>query len=87
MLSKCANPACSNTFRYFREGRLFLIESQPKSRKSHSLEYFWLCSSCCRDMTLQVNDGHAVTVFRKQRGPSRLNPSTDAKVSVKTIVQ
>ena len=66
MLSKCANPACSNTFRYFREGRLFLIDSHAKSSKSHSLEYFWLCSSCCQDLTIQIGYDHAVTVLRKQ---------------------
>ena len=32
MLSKCANPACSATFLYLREGKLFQLETpQPAS--------------------------------------------------------
>lgn len=27
MLSKCANPSCSASFRYFHQGKLFRIES------------------------------------------------------------
>jgi hypothetical protein len=72
MLSKCANPACSNTFRYFREGKLYVTE--PKARSGHSrvLEYFWLCSTCCRDMTIQIDHGHAVTACPKKAIPSDL---------------
>jgi len=65
MLSKCANPTCSNTFRYFREGKLFLIDSEAKSSKSRSLQYFWLCPTCCRNMTIQMDHGHAVAVRGK----------------------
>ena len=68
MLAKCANPACSATFHYFHEGKLFAIESRidwPRrgppadlkyTGRSHSPQYFWLCSSCCRAMTVQ-SDG------------------------------
>ena len=66
MLSKCANPSCSNTFRYFREGKLYLIDSKSKFTDSRALEYFWLCSVCCLDMTIQMEGDHAVTVPRKQ---------------------
>lgn len=77
MLSKCANPACSNTFRYFREGKLYLIDSKAQPGKSHVLEYFWLCSVCCQEMTIQIDGDHAVTVFRKQRMLSDLRQSVD----------
>jgi hypothetical protein len=78
MLSKCANPACSATFRYFHEGRLFSIESRSDSPRRgppadqeytsnpHSLQYFWLCSSCCRAMTVQSDGDHGVTIVSKQ---------------------
>ena len=49
MLSKCVNPTCSNTFRYFREGKLYVTEPKARSGRSRVLEYFWLCSTCCRD--------------------------------------
>ena len=81
MLAKCANPACSATFRYLHEGRLFAIEDNVvsaggKSRadpeylgESHTREYFWLCSSCCRVMTVQIDGDHKVTVVTKQGAP------------------
>jgi len=29
MLSKCANPPCSASFRYFRQGKLFRVDTEP----------------------------------------------------------
>ena len=65
MLSKCANPACSTTFRYFREGRLFLIDSETESSKSRSLECY-CAQRVARNMTIQIAHGHAVAVCRKK---------------------
>ncbi|HLH05745.1 MAG TPA: hypothetical protein VKW78_00760 [Terriglobales bacterium] len=72
MVSKCANPLCSASFRYFREGRLFEIEvmarrSTPDSttaRKPHrKVEYFWLCPDCAREWTVRLDgDRGVVTV-------------------------
>jgi hypothetical protein len=76
MLSKCASPACSNPFRYLHEGKLYLIESKASSgrgefsadakfvSRSRALEFAWLCSSCCRYMTIQ-NDDHGIRVVHK----------------------
>jgi hypothetical protein len=78
MLSKCASPACSTPFRYLHEGKLYLIDRRAASagRKpradlryagnSRTLEYVWLCSSCCRNLTIQVNDDHGVRVVRRR---------------------
>ena len=64
MISKCANPACPALFRYLHEGRLFLLECPggPEMNASahdgefvgapHVVRCFWLCSTCCRTMTL-----------------------------------
>jgi hypothetical protein len=76
MLSKCANPDCSTTFRYLNEGKLYLID--PKAAlirhgvravkyASSSHEYFWLCSSCCRHMMIQI-DGHLEVKVARKRG-------------------
>jgi hypothetical protein len=77
MLSKCANPTCCSTFRYLSEGKLYLVDSkavlvrhgaQVESKyagKSSIYEYFWLCSSCCRDMTIQIDDSFNISVIRK----------------------
>ena len=81
MLAKCANPVCCATFRYFHEGRLFVFESKPDSPKrgppadpehtgrSRSPQYFWLCSSCCRAMTVQSDGDHGVTIVPTRRAP------------------
>jgi len=67
MITKCANPSCENSFRYFRGGNLFLVdprtlqlvrdtEFHEKSRRS---EYFWLCEKCAPAMTISLDrDGH-----------------------------
>lgn len=78
MLGKRAHPGCSARFRYFHEGKLFGFE--PKSDapmrgpptdldyvgRSHTPQYFWLCSSCCSAMTLQPDGDHRVIVVRKR---------------------
>jgi hypothetical protein len=78
MLAKCANPACSSTFHYFHEGKLFTIESRIDSRRigppsdgeytgrPHHLQYFWLCSACCCAMTVQSDGDHGGTIVRKR---------------------
>lgn len=102
MLSKCANPICSAKFRYLHEGKLYLIDYQavfagrgPSSTlqltsRSNKLEYFWLCSFCCQDMTLRIESGGGVRLFHKQNeskvflnDPGRADY---AMVSVDTIV-
>jgi len=79
MLTKCANPACSARFLYLHEGKLFAIESEadPQKRgpptdpeyagRSYTREYFWLCSSCCCDMTVQSDGDHGITLIPKRQ--------------------
>ena len=75
MLAKCANPVCSNTFRYLHEGKLYVIQSAagvavrnlagaPSAAESPAIEYAWLCSSCCRDMTIHVDRSYEVRVVQ-----------------------
>jgi len=58
MVAKCSNPPCSTSFHYLKEGRLFLLESEPSSRPSKFIrvEYFWLCQRCSRAMTLRLGE-------------------------------
>jgi len=77
MVGKCANPACSATFRYLHEGELFTVESKTGSLKqgppadpeyagsSHVRECFWLCPSCCRMMTVQSDGEGGVILMPK----------------------
>jgi len=79
MLSKCANPACSASFRYLHNGKLFRVE-RPAERTARSnldfddqrtvrkpasrIEFFWLCDECSAVMTLAFDDGAVKTVPR-----------------------
>jgi hypothetical protein len=66
MLSKCANPSCSKAFQYLRDGRLFQMETglggpaSVEKKRAHKIEYFWLCSTCCGDLTLTYLPGKGV---------------------------
>jgi hypothetical protein len=80
MLSKCANPACSSTFLYLHEGRIFRLELNHPAVDRHSpprrsFEYFWLCSECAPSLTVAF-ENQKVTV-RPLPGPrpSRERPS------------
>jgi hypothetical protein len=63
MVAKCANPSCTRPFRYFRDGKLFLIEATTFKRLQDSdfrenpqrLEYFWLCEQCVPTMTITLD--------------------------------
>jgi len=72
MLSKCANPSCSNPFLYLHKGRLYRMETDSPLpaeasagndvafRKSRRIEYFWLCDECAPSMTLTFKKGHGI---------------------------
>ena len=72
MVSKCANPDCSASFRYFHQGKLFRVETSTRLERRRALgrdgepgkpmrrlEFFWLCEDCATRMTL---------VFDRQSG-------------------
>jgi len=73
MLSKCANPECSTRFLYMRGGKLFrwdqlegVKDSETSSgpiikRKSHAIEFFWLCDKCAPTMTVVFRKGIGIT--------------------------
>jgi hypothetical protein len=58
MVSKCANPVCSERFLYLHQGKIFQLTPTPEVEAvgggfSPSLyERFWLCDKCCKEMTL-----------------------------------
>lgn len=72
MLSKCANPNCSASFRYLHEGQLFRVgratngnggSNGLEKKLPQHIEYFWLCDSCAPLMTLaRGDDGRIRTV-------------------------
>ena len=68
MLSKCANPACSEQFRFLREGKLFHMTPTPEVQAIGAddcpalYERFWLCDRCSMEMTLVWDGTHAKVV-------------------------
>ena len=68
MLEKCANPACSAKFLRLHEGRLFVteVEGADQSNGGHARQrqYFWLCSLCCRTMTVASKKEGGPKLFR-----------------------
>lgn len=76
MLSKCANPSCSNQLIYLREGKLFVMEHsvKPKVWQQRSapakagarLEHFWLCGRCSQNLTLVYDRERGVEVVAKR---------------------
>jgi len=75
MVSKCANPDCSATFRYFHVGRLFRLETMAGFDRRHSLgdddlanrplrrvAFYWLCEDCAAKMTLVFDKSVGVSV-------------------------
>lgn len=67
MLSKCANPACTATFRYLREGTIYVADwiggnavNQQGSACWQRNEMFWLCGQCSKQLILKKKDGSIV---------------------------
>jgi len=72
MVSKCANPACSASFRYLHSGRLFELGTDvphPDALDSplQTMEYFWLCEECARTLEVVICQGKATVRPRKQQ--------------------
>jgi hypothetical protein len=72
MLSKCANPDCSEIFRYLHQGKIFCLAPTPEVEAVSGemlpalQERFWLCDECSKKMTA-VWGGTQV----KARAPAR----------------
>jgi hypothetical protein len=72
MLSKCANPGCTATFLYLHQGRLFRLNvgsdipvssSLPhKAKTVPRVEFFWLCSDCATELTVDCNQRTGIAV-------------------------
>ena len=75
MVSKCANPSCSATFRYFHVGKLFRVETsrgqdrrrtmgqdELQNKPMRRLEFYWLCESCADKMTLVFDKASGIVV-------------------------
>jgi hypothetical protein len=74
VVSKCANPDCAASFRYFHQGKLFRLETEagPDRRRAlgnddeikkplRRIEFYWLCEDCAQKMTIVVEKGVGVS--------------------------
>ena len=58
MVSKCANPTCSERFLHLHQGKIFQLTPTPEVEAVNGCfppslyERFWLCDKCCKEMTL-----------------------------------
>jgi hypothetical protein len=72
MLSKCANPNCSTTLLYLREGKVFKVESDVSNvvttdrKQVRRVEHFWLCGPCAEFWTLAYDPERGMRVEAKQ---------------------
>ena len=60
MTTHCANSECGTRFRYFRSGKIFLIDFKANGKptsQNRDMEYFWLCGDCSTKMRVTVDSG------------------------------
>jgi len=75
MLSKCANPACSATFQYLHQGKIFHLCPSPAVEMAAAaeglflVERFWLCDDCAKEMTV-IWDGARAKIVRLPPKPT-----------------
>jgi hypothetical protein len=71
MLSKCANPGCTANFLYLHQGKLFRLNvandipvssSPPQAKTAQRVEFFWLCSQCASELTIDYDQRTGVEV-------------------------
>lgn len=73
MLNTCANPNCSESFRYLRDGKLFRLQTEAKGSSSEisNPEYFWLCGHCAESMSLRLTGrGEVVVCASESHSPT-----------------
>ena len=82
MLSKCANPKCSETLRYLHQGKIFSLAPTPEVQTVTGIlpaleERFWLCEQCSQKMSLLWGGTQVKLVpLPKKRGRSRATTAT-----------
>jgi hypothetical protein len=88
MVSKCANPACSERFLYLHQGKLFQLTPPPEVEAAEwdsptaLSERFWLCDQCCKKMTLVRRGAETKLVplpAEPVAQPSAIPPKVDAR--------
>ncbi len=72
MVSSCANPACSATFRYLHEGIIFhvpvtsAVPDDTAASGAPTVERFWLCDECSSRITVIADPTGAFTIVLQE---------------------
>jgi hypothetical protein len=89
MLSKCANPECSESLHYFGKGKLFEVHFEDAhlcekagrvpfalavKKQDKSVEHFWLCPECSVSMTVALDRQNNVLVLPRQKAAKSSAP-------------
>jgi hypothetical protein len=90
MLSKCANPACTEAFHYFGQGRLFEVHFEDAElcekagrvpfelelkKQAKSVEHFWLCPKCSDNLTVALDRQNNVSILPRPKGEPPMAPA------------
>ncbi len=81
MVSKCANPGCPASFRYFHQGKLYRIETDAGADRRRvtfgaesaergplkRLEFYWLCDACAEEFTLVYDRKSGVALHPREQ--------------------
>jgi hypothetical protein len=88
MLSQCANRECTNRFRFLHEGRVFVLDCNPKPASAkigeggrqpeRRIETFWLCAECAQSWTVRFDGTRVVTMRLPDPPTSQVRPSQNA---------
>lgn len=78
MLSKCANPECTEALHYFGKGKLFEVHFEDAvlcekagrvpfelelTKQEKSVEHFWLCPDCSDRFTVALDRQNNVLIL------------------------
>lgn len=77
MLTKCANPDCSVSS--WDNARFYRFHRRPEPNQPpanpHSVQHFWLCSSCSALYTLEYHKQRGVLIRPRLGRPQLLGPA------------
>jgi len=95
MVSKCVNPLCDTRFRYFRAGKLFLVDvsrhmanvlrRDSAQRRERNSEYFWLCGQCSSTMAIDLDNNGRVMV--RSVSPASVGPACSSNDETAKVLQ
>ena len=70
MVTKCANPQCSESFLYLTLGRLFFVPFTSTSGGSGlgvpgqgNWRHYWLCHKCSQQLTIKPGEGEEIRIL------------------------